>query len=61
MFALSGPTLLNQPAIVAPKPKLMPKDSVELGKTLQTKGGVYLHIISWALMHFLTFPLTVQM
>lgn len=33
MLALPGPTLVNQPARVVAKPKLMPKDSADLGKT----------------------------
>ncbi|XP_076833468.1 protein NPAT [Brachyhypopomus gauderio] len=33
MLALPGPTLVNQPAKIVSKPKLMPKDTVELGKT----------------------------
>uniref|UniRef100_A0AAY5EXZ8 Protein NPAT C-terminal domain-containing protein n=1 Tax=Electrophorus electricus TaxID=8005 RepID=A0AAY5EXZ8_ELEEL len=33
MLALPGPTLVNQPVKIVSKPKLMPKDNVELGKT----------------------------
>ncbi|XP_066520302.1 protein NPAT [Hoplias malabaricus] len=34
MLTLPGPTLVNQPAKIVSKPKLVPKDNVEMGKIL---------------------------
>lgn len=37
MLALPGPKLVNQSAKIAPKPQLMPKDNVALGKVSVSK------------------------
>ncbi|XP_036417871.1 LOW QUALITY PROTEIN: protein NPAT [Colossoma macropomum] len=39
MLALPGPTLMNQPAKVVSKSKLLPKDNVELGKVVTPGSG----------------------
>ncbi|KAF4086072.1 hypothetical protein AMELA_G00102230 [Ameiurus melas] len=39
MLALPGPNLVNQSAKAVPKPKLVPKDNVELGKTVIPVSG----------------------